>query len=249
MGSFLYNLAVFNGEPYSVPTEMELCHYNFTDKKIFLEKAAAFHGVVIHYSDVRQNEIFELILSIKKKTLLPVWVKDDSKKSMNTKLNLELGVIGNIDFDLTDEEMLLVIVNTLDLINNDTRRMQLPEKNTETNIIQVNLRNSCLMLPDNKEVPLTKLEAKLMKVLASEHDNTVTYEELFKEVWTNPSNELELQEKKFRIANAIHHIRSKLTHAGVAPEFLKTVRSVGYLLNTQIYNLIDEVSIRVSLSD
>ncbi|MDN3193933.1 winged helix-turn-helix domain-containing protein, partial [Enterococcus faecalis] len=54
---------------------------------------------------------------------------------------------------------------------------------------------------------------------------TITYEELYKNVWKDTANE-----RKYRVANVIFHLRKKIEQDVNKPQYIKTIRSKGYML-------------------
>lgn len=226
----MYHIAIFDEfkmHRYSRLSEFNLCeHYCFDDKQL-LNVIPNLHGVIIHYSVANQSKIFELILSISKRNKLPIWVKDNSNEDMNKTLNLELGAIGNIGEDASDEEVFKTVENTLNLMYGNEKEHEKRNKQTR---IMLDSVNCYLQLPDDKGVYLTQLEFKLIGLLMSKPGTAFTYEEIYSKVWTH-RNESRIEDKKFRIANMMHHIRVKLSKSGANHDFLKTIRSVGYLID------------------
>ena len=53
----------------------------------------------------------------------------------------------------------------------------------------------------------------------------IKYEELYKNVWKDTANE-----RKYRVANVIFHLRKKIEQDVNKPQYIKTIRSKGYML-------------------
>lgn len=97
----------------------------------------------------------------------------------------------------------------------------------------MNAQNHSIQLPNQTEVSLTNLEYKLLALLDTRVNQAFTYENIYSSIWDS-KRETELSEKKYRIANMVFHIRNKLKRHDINPNVLRTVRSVGYLLDTNV---------------
>lgn len=82
----MYNLATINTQEYAIPETLNLREFNFSDKKHLFHQLDHIHGVIIHQKKGKDPiSNFELILSIKRRSSLPIW------SLMRQKINL----IGN----------------------------------------------------------------------------------------------------------------------------------------------------------
>lgn len=88
------------------------------------------------------------------------------------------------------------------------------------------------LLPSNfsivlqgKEISLTKLEFRTIEFLQSQQGVAVSYEEIYKNVWDEDG-----QGKQYRVSNLIFHLRQKIEEDTARPEYIKTIRSKGYML-------------------
>lgn len=104
---------------------------------------------------------------------------------------------------------------------------------------QLNDQNHSIQIPEKEEVNLTHLEYKLLALLFTQVNQAFTYEDIHTKVWTI-EKKTEFSEKKYRIANMVFHIRKKLKRHGINPNVLRTVRSIGYLLDTNIETTYNE---------
>ena len=228
----MYNLAMFNSHDYSIPASIKLCDVYFSDENQLLNQLDNVHGVVIHSSaEENQNKVLELILSIKRRFTLPIWVRTEKNNAISKKLNLELGVLGNLDENVSNEEMFVIIENTLNLIH-DTDGENTTEIKT-SNELQLNSLNCSMKIPNKAEVSLTRLEYKMISLLATRVNQAFTYEEIYKYVWED-GEETDNSSKRYRTSNLAFHIRNKLSQNGMNPKILRTVRSVGYLLDSNL---------------
>ncbi|MDA9472812.1 DNA-binding response regulator [Enterococcus sp. 5H] len=229
----MYNLAVFNSRGYSIPSSIKLSGFYYHDEKQLLNQLDIAHGVVIHCSaEENQNKVLELILSIKRRFTLPIWIRTETDKVVSKQLNLELGVLGNLDETISNEEMFVIIENTLKLIHNSEN-----DNNVETKInseikLQLNSLNGSIKIPSSSEVILTRMEYRMISFLATRMNQAFAYEEIFKHVWKE--DDTDNSSKRYRTSNLAFHIRNKLSENGINPRILRTVRSVGYLLDSNM---------------
>ncbi|MFD2307324.1 DNA-binding response regulator [Enterococcus termitis] len=235
----MYNLAIFNTRDYSIPPSTQIRDCYFSDENQLLEHLDSLHGVLIYSSEDSQSQVLELILSLKKQSLLPIWVKSKTENEISKKINLELGVLGNLDKNISDDELFVIIENTLKLIHKSDRE-NINGRNT-SNELELNSLNCSMKLPNKSEVSLTRLEYRMVSLLASRVNQAFTYEEISNHVWEGNEN-VDFSMKTYRVANVAFHIRNKLKQGGVDPKILRTVRSVGYLLDSSRgSNLLKEV--------
>ncbi|MDA9472502.1 DNA-binding response regulator [Enterococcus sp. 5H] len=228
----MYNLAMFNLQGYSIPASLKLYDFYFSDENHLLNQLENVHGIVIHCSaDEHQNKVLELILSIKRRLILPVWVRSETDNVISKKLNLELGVLGNFDKNITNEEMFVIIENTLNIVYDKDSKENIETK--VKNELLLNSLNFSIKIPDKAEISLTRMEFKMISLLASRMNQAFTYEEIYKHVWED-EEEIDNSAKGYRTSNLAFHIRNKFIQHGINPKILRTVRSVGYLLDSNI---------------
>ncbi|MBO0441228.1 response regulator transcription factor [Candidatus Enterococcus ikei] len=228
----MYNLAIYNAANYSTPTSIKVSEFYFKDVEQLLSHIDNIHGVIIYTTnDEHQNNVLELILTIKRHCSLPIWVRNETEQPMSKNLNLELGVLGNLDATISNEEMFAMIENTLELLNPISDESI--TNNNPSNQLQLNSLNCSMKLPNKAEVCLTRLEYKMMSLLATRMNQAFTYEEIYQCVWSE-DRESDNSIRKYRTSNLAFHIRNKLSHHGINPKILRTVRSVGYLLDSNI---------------
>ena len=85
----------------------------------------------------------------------------------------------------------------------------------------------------NEEQTVTKnlserlylIAPNLSVCLGSGEEILLTNEELYKNVWKDTANE-----RKYRVANVIFHLRKKIEQDVNKPQYIKTIRSKGYML-------------------
>lgn len=234
----MYTLAIIHAHERELPKTLDLKGVYITTEQQLFHQLDQIHGVVIYQKkgqDPRTN--FEWLLSIKRRRLLPVWIIDESENKLTRKLTIELGAIGVLDSNISGEEMFVLIKNTLTLIY--PVGLQTTGGDAGKRTFQLNAQNHSINIPNRGEISLTHLEYKLLSLLDTKANQAFTYEDIHGTVWTQERDTAFL-EKKYRIANMVFHIRSKLKNNGVNPNILRTVRSIGYLLDTTIEIVRDE---------
>lgn len=224
---------MFNPNEHSKSSSENIEEICFFEEMQLLQQLQSVHGVVI-YSSVEKNlnSILELILSINKESTLPVWIRSETETVIvGKKVNLQLGVLGNLGQDISDEEMFVIIENTFNMIYGQ-RGGRMVDSPTYSEI-QLNNLNYSIKAHDKAEIRLTRLEYRLVSLLFSKVNQAFTYEEIYQHVW---GDDKKSSYKKYRIANLIFHVRNKLVRHGFNPKLLRTVRSVGYLFDTNMYD-------------
>lgn len=228
----MYNLALVNAEGVFIPASIGLRALHFSDNERLLSQLESVQGIVVYSSTGKSQEVLELILSIKRRVLLPIWVRSETDDLVSNKINLELGVLGNLGKEISDEEAFVIIENTLKFIYSAKSETIL--ETHRTNELELN-RLNCTMKVDEIEVNLTRLEYKMINLLASRVNQAFTYEEIYQYIWADEKEiETDNFSKRYRIANLAFQIRNKLSQKNINPKMLRTVRSVGYLLDSNI---------------
>lgn len=139
----------------------------------------------------------------------------------------QLGVNGIKDASLEWEEFSFVIKNIIEKLgqtsSSTVRENDYPETITQ-GTIQLEPNNLSIFV-DKHEILLTKLEYRIVELLYTSVGKTVSYEQISKKVWTDYS-----EEKKYRVANMVFHIRRKIEQTNHSSNCIKTIRSKGYML-------------------
>lgn len=81
-----------------------------------------------------------------------------------------------------------------------------------------------------QEVSLTKLEFQTISFLQENIGKAMSYEEIYQAVWQEKHTGSPLENRQYRISNLIFHLRKKMEINNVHPNYIKTVRSKGYML-------------------
>ena len=191
-------------------------------------------GLVIEVTDHQQvNTCCELLMTIRKQSDLPIWLfsRTEVISKVNRIIYLQLGADGVFDHSYDRQECMLSMSNLLQRVK---RRFypKLVSANEEQTVTK-NLSerwyliapNLSVCLGSGEEILLTKLEFFTIEYLYKHAGQTITYEELYKNVWKDTANE-----RKYRVANVIFHLRKKIEQDVNKPQYIKTIRSKGYML-------------------
>lgn len=225
----MYNIAIFNRKKHPIISSQKLNLVEIADENQLFHQLNFIDGIVIHRSEEEdQNKLLELLLSIKRQKYFPIWIREENGDQLIRRLAIELGALSSFDATSSSDEIVRVIENTFHLIYQNS--LKVSGENENGTEITLNESNLSIMMPNNTEIRLTQLEYKLVSLLANNINQTFVYEDIYKHVWP-VDNELNTGHKKYRIANLVFHIRTKLKQHKVNSNVLQTVRSVGYRLN------------------
>lgn len=170
-------------------------------------------------------EICQVIIEIKMTSKCLVWVVSKNPDEKKRVVYLQLGADGNISTDCSAKELQLIVSNALNRKRMYETQSEIEEnKEPKETIAELNEKNLSFVSL-GEEVPLTRTEYKLFKLLLSNPGIAFSYEELYKKVWGKPYNN-----QKYRVSNVVFHIREKLEEYSLNPNHIKTVRSVGYMI-------------------
>ncbi|WP_339099585.1 winged helix-turn-helix domain-containing protein [Enterococcus sp. DIV0849a] len=101
------------------------------------------------------------------------------------------------------------------------------KKNTESSF-EIIPEKSCVLVNKKQEIDLTRQEFLVLTILYGKKNQTVTYEDIYKGVWAKSTGEVQ----KNRVCNLVSHVRKKFADLKNSPVQVKTIRSIGYILDT-----------------
>ena len=190
-----------------------------------------FDTLIIEDTELNNiNWVCELIMKVRKQTTLPLWIFTTSENVNRTNriVYLQLGADGIVDQGIELDESLLMMRN---LMKRFKQRASFPATSeqsilNETADFKLIPQNLSVCLEDGKEVNLTKLEFLTIEYLHKHARKTMTYEEIYKNVWKD-----NYCDRKYRVSNLVFHLRQKLEMDIEKPKYIKTIRSKGYMLN------------------
>ncbi|MBO0470105.1 response regulator transcription factor [Enterococcus sp. DIV0242_7C1] len=177
--------------------------------------------------DSEVAEICQLIMEIKMNSESFIWVVSKIYDEKKRVVYLQLGVDGNISTECSPRELQLIVKNALDRKSTYENQSVSQKDGTKSNesLPELNEKNLSFVA-EGEEVPLTRTEYRLFKLLLSNPGIAFSYEELYRKVWNKP-----YKNEKYRVSNVVFHIREKLEEYSLSPNHIKTVRSVGYMIS------------------
>ncbi|MEI5995564.1 winged helix-turn-helix transcriptional regulator [Candidatus Enterococcus mansonii] len=167
------------------------------------------------------TKICECLLEVRKSSDIYLLILSDLNHTIYTSrmVYLKLGADGVFTEDL--EEFDLILKNILKRIKN-----KMVEPTEDNNSFEMIPEKSCALINKQKEIDLTRQEFTALSILYKNKNQTVTYEDIYNCVWNNNSEKVE----KNRVCNLVSHVRKKLSKQLNSPVRVKTVRSIGYIL-------------------
>ncbi|MEI5994288.1 winged helix-turn-helix domain-containing protein [Candidatus Enterococcus mansonii] len=174
--------------------------------------------------------ICQLLLEVKacKKTMVYIISLKENLDQAARIVYLQLGVNGIKDNSLDLEEFSFILKNLLikcsDYQTERSGKMKTMNK-IKTGFFKLDVENMSVCI-DEEEIGLTRLEYQIIKLLYDNARKAVSYEQISENIWKTRS-----EDKKYRVANTIFHLRKKLERKDDDVEYIKTVRSRGYMLN------------------
>ncbi|MGX7245674.1 winged helix-turn-helix domain-containing protein [Enterococcus quebecensis] len=183
--------------------------------------------------DNRMSVVLKAIIEIKAQTNKLVWVLTKETNSIKNLVFLKLGVDGVLPINDFPEEFSLVMENALHRqkngLNHDTQMgsISLEERiSDEFPLFELFPSNLSVIINGEKEICLTRLEYRTLEILYRNRNQAVSYKEIYETVWKD-----DIGNKQYRVANLIFHLRKKVEKDKDNPQFIKTVRSIGYRLS------------------
>lgn len=204
------------------------------------EKLHIYDGLLIE--EVHEGEISSVcssILQIKQHTNAYIWVLSRKATLINRQIYLQLGVDGNFAQECFPEEIFLYLKNFLSR-QGEKKRIQRNvigdkrlshQMDTKREKLEMNPTNHSLIVmvgEKNVEIELTRLEYRMFELLNSHPGRAFSYKEIHEKLWNAP-----YQKENYRVANIVFHVREKLERNGVGSDFIKTVRSKGYMIKLE----------------
>ncbi|WP_207695129.1 hypothetical protein DOK67_0002535 [Enterococcus sp. DIV0212c] len=195
-------------------------------ESIDLEEIARLDLLVIEESqNLNFTSICEWLLEIRKNLDIYILILSDTEQMINTSrmVYLKLGADGV--FSEEPDEIDLIVKNILKRVKKETVK-----KNEQTSTFEIIPEKSCVLINKNQEVELTRQEFLAMTILYKNKNQTVTYEDIYRGVWSKNTGKVE----KNRVCNLVSHVRKKFSNLKNSPAQVKTIRSIGYILDTNI---------------
>ena len=80
-----------------------------------------------------------------------------------------------------------------------------------------------LVMVGNRDVKMTPIEYKILRLLIQEQGNVISVNEIYEKIWNMQAIDAENV-----IAVHIHHVREKIEHNPKKPRYITAVRGFGY---------------------
>lgn len=181
--------------------------------------------VIINEQQIQNiGMVCELIILLKKKSDAFIWIISEQIHKMNHIVYLQLGVDGILDNQSDPIISKLLITNALNRYNTQLGQNSQLNKVENNSVLKLLPCNFSILL-QGKEISLTKLEFRTIEFLQSQQGVAVSYEDIYKNVWDEDG-----PGKQYRVSNLIFHLRQKIEEDTARPEYIKTIRSKGYML-------------------
>jgi len=171
------------------------------------------------------TNICEWLLEIRKVSDIYILILADEEQMVFTSrmVYLKLGADGI--FTEEADELDLIVKNVLKRLKKETIKRK--EKESSFEIIP---EKSCALVNKKQEVDLTRQEFLVLSILYKNKNQTVTYEDIYRGVWTKSTGEVQ----KNRVCNLVSHVRKKFADLKNSPVQVKTIRSIGYILDISL---------------
>lgn len=201
----------FNSKQF---TEMELEALSTMDAIIIMEP-----------SSKHMEQTCELIIKIRNISNCYMWILSEESSKINRIIYLQLGADANFDGSIDPDEFGLYVSNTLNRRNIRMKHLNVEKELSTNGNVQLIPQKSAVDL-EGREVLLTKLEFKLLEILYNHIGEVVSYEKLYEFIWGE-----EKGNRQYRVANLVFHLRRKLEEDMSKSRYIKTIRSIGYILH------------------
>ncbi|EOH92484.1 hypothetical protein UAW_03004 [Enterococcus haemoperoxidus ATCC BAA-382] len=212
-------------------------HLNFlTDKgwtlaEINMKEQVAHQenlDAIIIFEDTMSEACFWL-MKLKKHVKVPIYLLSAIDESRSNIVYLQLGAEACFSMKMESEELYYTLTNLLSHYSNKSSYPS-AKKSTSPKRKELELmpRNLSVLIDGEKEVSLTKKEYNALELLLNSPGQTISYSELKEKLW---NSEMNVEDKNYRVANIMFHLRNKIEISTTNPRFIKTVRSKGYMLD------------------
>ncbi|WP_375179988.1 winged helix-turn-helix domain-containing protein [Enterococcus rotai] len=212
-------------------------HLNFLTNKcwtlaeINLEEQVAHQenlDAIIIFEDTMSETCFWL-MKLKKQVKVPVFLLSAIDESRSNIVYLQLGAQACFSMKMEAEELYYTLTNLLSHYSNKSSHLS-TKTSTSSKQKEIELipRNLSVLIDGIIEVALTKKEYHALEMLYNNPGQTISYNELKEKLW---NSEMNVEDKNYRVANIMFHLRNKIEISVTNPRFIKTVRSKGYMLD------------------
>ena len=193
-----------------------------------VENIEEYDGVVI--KEPNADYIFpicEMVINLRKQKNIFIWIITAGKGYSERLIYFQLGVDCVVDSSYELKQLKWIINNTLNRYNNNVKVLATTDgTSNQKNDVTLLPANLSVLLNNDKEISLTRLEFRAMELLNSIPNQTFTYKEIYEYVWQTT-----FKADNYRVSNIIFHLRNKIESNPLKAQWIKTTRSKGYRLN------------------
>lgn len=224
----MYNIGYFSSEN----PQNDYFQMLKTEQLYSLERMNNFSINIINELDlliIEENvalnftSICEWLLEIRKSSDIYILILSDKDQTVLTSqmVYLKLGADGI--FSEEPDVLDLIVKNILKRVRKETA-----EKKEQRSSFEMIPEKSCVLINKNQEIDLTRQEYLAVTILYEKRNETVTYEDIYQRVWSKGTNDVQ----KNRVCNLVSHVRKKFSDLKESSVQVKTIRSIGYILDT-----------------
>lgn len=163
---------------------------------------------------------YDVCKKIKSHGDLPVIFLTAYDDEVNVVMGFELGADDYISKPFRVKELMLRIKSVLRRYNKDFKSGVINIKNLEVNT------NEAKVYKDGKEIVLTALEYRLLLILLNNRRVVMSRKKLLENIWDVTGDFVE----ENTLTVYIKRLRDKIEEEPTEPEFIKTVRGIGYVI-------------------
>lgn len=203
-----------------------LSEINIREQFVYQEN---FDAIII--CEDNMSEACFWLMELKKNVNVPIYLLTALDESRSNIVYLQLGAQACFPTTMEAEELYYTLTNLL--THNLNASSHLPKKTSAVSKgkeIELIPRNLSVLIDGQTEVSLTKKEFSTLEILCNSPGRTISYDELKEKLWNSEGN---VEDKNYRVANLIFHLRSKIEISATNPRIIKTVRSKGYMLDVK----------------
>ncbi|WP_207696233.1 hypothetical protein DOK67_0002035 [Enterococcus sp. DIV0212c] len=183
-------------------------------------------NAIIIFSET-MSETCNWLMKLKKQVKVPIYLLSAIDESRSNIVYLQLGAEACFPMKMEAEELYYTLSNLLSHYLNNQRHF-LANTSSSRKEIELISRNLSVLIDGKQEVSLTKKEYSALEILYNSPGQTISYDELKEKLWVS---EINGENKNYRVANLMFHLRNKIEASTTNPRFIKTVRSKGYMLD------------------
>lgn len=225
----MYNILVVDDEKEIV--ELVELYFRNNDYKIF----KAYDGIeainIIDKNDINLAIVdimmpnlngYSLIANIRTKLNMPIIVISAKVEGYDKILALDMGADDYVTKPFDPLELVARVNAQIRRVYGYSSSHETEEKLIEVGDLKLDLE-ACKLTKNDKEIPLTSTELKIIELFMKNPNKVFTKKNLFESVW----DEVYIAEDN-AIMVQISKIRDKIEESNKEPKYIKTIRGIGY---------------------